>query len=61
MACGVLMVALGVALFLLTDVAANGVQGLRWTALLIGGGLLLLIPSKVFLTLILMTKNDPDG
>jgi hypothetical protein len=54
MFCGISMVIAGVAIFAFTDLNTEGVAGIRNVALLIGGGLLLLIPSKIFLTLLLM-------
>ncbi|TAA48144.1 hypothetical protein [Corallincola spongiicola] len=55
MVLGIAMVAAGVPIFLFTDLASTGgVAAIRWVALLIGGGLFVLIPSKIFVTLILM-------
>lgn len=51
---GVLFVLAGVGLYLFTDLSTQGVGGMQKIALTIGAGLLLLIPSKLFLTILLM-------
>ena len=55
---GLLLVLAGVAVVVLTDKINQGVAGVRFIALLIGAGLLLLIPSKIFITLLLMMSKQ---
>lgn len=55
---GVLFVLAGVGLYLFTNLANQGVAGMQKIALTIGAGLVLLIPSKLFLTLLLMGMGD---
>ncbi|RKF18772.1 hypothetical protein DBZ36_10270 [Alginatibacterium sediminis] len=57
MGLGLCLVALGIALAMFTDISSSmGVRGVQIIAGLIGTGLLLLVPSKIFLTLILMRR-----
>jgi hypothetical protein len=59
MAIGVLLIIIGVGLILLTDLYINkGVDGVLLIAGIIGAGLFLLLPAKIYLTLQLMKKND---
>lgn len=60
MLAGVLFVLAGVGLYLFTDLAYQGVAGMQKIALTIGAGLLLLIPSKLFLTILLMGVCKDD-
>lgn len=55
---GVLFVLAGVGLYMFTDLANQGVGGMQKIALTIGAGLVLLIPSKLFLTLLLMGMGN---
>ena len=57
MSLGLLLVLSGVSIALFTQQGSEGVEGVRLIALLIGAGLLLLIPSKVVITLLLMLGN----
>lgn len=54
MLAGLLLVLAGIGLYLLTDLSIKGVSGMQTIALTIGAGLVLLIPSKLFLTILLM-------
>ncbi|MGY5452244.1 hypothetical protein ACVFI8_15055 [Agarivorans sp. MS3-6] len=59
---GLMLVIGGVGLAMFTDISVSmGVQGVQIIAGIIGLGLLLLVPSKIMLTLILMkaSSNDP--
>ncbi len=59
MAIGVLLIIIGVGLILLTDIYINkGVDGVLLIAGIIGAGLFLLLPAKIYFTLQLMKKND---
>lgn len=58
MLAGIALVLAGIATALFTNKVNEGVAGIRLIALLIGAGLLLLIPSKVFITLLLMMGKD---
>ena len=59
MALGLLLVFTGIGLLAFTDMATeDGVSGVRNIALLIGAGLVLLIPAKLFLTLLLMGGSE---
>ncbi|MBW8189865.1 hypothetical protein K0504_02360 [Neiella marina] len=56
--CGLAFILVGISLIIFTDLRTEGVHGVRIIALIIGAGLLLLIPSKLFITLLLMMHND---
>ena len=58
MVTGIMLLLLGTGLYLFSDLAHQGVIGMQVIALTIGAGLLLLIPSKLFLTLLLMGTMD---
>ncbi|GAA5214715.1 hypothetical protein ACFSJ3_05530 [Corallincola platygyrae] len=54
---GALLVCVGLAMAIWTDISVTmGVKGILIISLTIGAGLFLLIPSKIYLTLLLM-KN----
>lgn len=56
---GLILVILGVSLATFTDLTVSmGADGVLMIGLIIGVGLLLLIPSKIYLTLLLFQKND---
>lgn len=55
---GVLFILAGVSLILFTELRTQGVAGVRTIALTIGAGLVLLIPSKLFITLLLMMHDQ---
>ncbi|WP_432454333.1 MULTISPECIES: hypothetical protein [unclassified Agarivorans] len=56
---GLTLVLLGVALAMFTSISVDrGVQGVQIIAGIIGAGLLLMVPSKILLTLMLM-KDKP--
>lgn len=55
---GLSLVIAGVSIALFTDQVNQGLSGIRLIALLIGAGLFLLIPSKIFITLLLMMGKE---
>jgi hypothetical protein len=56
---GLMLVASGVGLIMFSDVhLKNGVQGIFLITGLIGAGLFLLLPAKIYLTLQMMKNND---
>jgi len=57
---GLLLVLTGIGLYAFTDLSNQGIAGVQKIALTIGAGLLLLIPSKLFLTLLLMAAADSE-
>lgn len=59
MGLGLILVIGGVGLAMFTDISVSmGVQGVQIIAGIIGLGLLLLVPSKIMLTLMLMKTNS---
>lgn len=56
---GVLFILVGVGLYLFTDLSHQGLAGMQTIVLTLGFGVLLLIPSKLFLTLLLMGAGKP--
>jgi len=59
MGIGITLVLSGVGLIAFTDIyLTKGADGVMLVATLIAGGLFLLLPSKIYLTLVLMQKND---
>ncbi|WP_354624394.1 hypothetical protein [Psychromonas sp. MME2] len=62
MVTGIMLVIVGVSLATFTDLTVSmGTDGVLMIGLIIGLGLLLLIPSKIYLTLLLLQKNDWGG
>jgi len=58
-AIGLALVLTGVGLIVFSDIyLKNGTQGVLLIAGIIGAGLFLLLPAKIYLTLQLMKKND---
>ena len=58
-AIGLILVIIGLGLIVFSDVyIKNGTQGVFLIAGIIGAGLFLLLPAKIYLTLQLMKKND---
>ncbi|GGA65033.1 hypothetical protein GCM10011369_03070 [Neiella marina] len=55
---GIALIVVGVGLIAFTDLRTDGVGGVRVIALTIGAGLLLLIPSKLVITLLLMMHDS---
>lgn len=56
---GLILVIIGLGLIFFTDIyIKNGTQGVFLIAGIIGAGLFLLLPAKIYLTLQLMKKND---
>jgi len=56
---GLILVFIGLGLIFFTDIyIKNGSQGVFLIAGIIGAGLFLLLPAKIYLTLQLMKKND---
>lgn len=59
MAIGDMLVITGVGLIIFTDIHLDrGVEGVLIVATTIAAGLFLLLPTKIYLTLQLMSKND---
>ena len=59
MGLGIVLIIIGIGLIILTDIyVKNGVEGVFLIAGIIGAGLLLSLPAKLYLTLQLMKKND---
>lgn len=50
----------GIGLILFTDIATSGVSGVMLIAGLIAGGLFLLVPAKLYLTLRLMKQSGAN-
>ncbi len=55
---GVILVVSGVLLAVFTDATTKGVDGIFLVAGLIAGGLFISVPSKIYLTLVLMQLSD---
>ena len=59
MTIGSIFVLTGIGLIVFTDIyLSKGTNGVMTIAVLIAGGLFLLLPSKIYLTLVLMQRND---
>ncbi len=59
MTIGSIFVLSGIGLIVFTDIyLTKGANGVMLIAVLIAGGLFLLLPSKIYLTLVLMQRND---
>ena len=59
MSIGAILVLIGIGLVFFTDIyITKGANGVLLIAALIAIGLLLLVPSKIYLTLIFMQKSD---
>ncbi len=59
MTIGSILVLTGIGLIVFTDIyLSKGANGVMTIAVLIAGGLFLLLPSKIYLTLVLMQRND---
>lgn len=56
---GLILVVTGVGLIMFSDIhLKNGIQGIFLITGLIGAGLFLLLPAKIYLTLQMMKNND---